>query len=304
MYPAKILLFGEYSLLCGSKALAVPFRNYFGKWSKSEYCAEFTHVLVKFANYLEDAEEVPFSMDIQKFRKDIASGLYFESSVPISYGVGSSGALCAAFYGNYVNNPIPHDCPDNQLPDLKKHLSFLESYFHGSSSGMDPMVSYTNAALFFDGKGTIKRISMAGEIWEKISVFLIDTKRHGNTGANIKLFNEMLHENYYAREIQTNYNKLVNRCIDDFMEHKATDFVSSVNKLSHKQQSLFEPMILSEYLKYFHIDGDTSKFALKLCGSGGGGFLLGFTSDLEYVNKQFTAEGLKVIPVKPNEYRK
>ncbi|NJL74492.1 MAG: hypothetical protein HC892_05065 [Saprospiraceae bacterium] len=36
-----------------------------------------------------------------QFQQAIEAGLYFESSIPIGYGVGSSGALTAALYDTF-----------------------------------------------------------------------------------------------------------------------------------------------------------------------------------------------------------
>jgi mevalonate kinase len=298
MYPAKILLFGEYSLMHGSNALAVPFRNYYGKWSFSQYCAEYTHLLFKFSDYLEDTQnKFPFAIDVQKFRKDLALGLYFESSIPISYGIGSSGALCAAFYGNYVKDPISVQCNDQELVELKRHLSLLEGYFHKTSSGIDPLVSYTNAAILHKADGSIQRLTSVDAKFDRVSLFLIDTKIYGTTSYNITLFNDLLKEEYYLNEFRGSYKVLVNKCISMYLESEHRDFISTVGKLSSQQQSFFEPMIPSGFLKYFQIAEDTAKFSLKLCGSGGGGFLLGFTSDIEYVNKLFQADSVKLINV-------
>ena len=78
MFPAKILLFGEYSLMQGSNALAIPFRNYFGEWSRSTFDTGSAPLLLEFANYLENKQNgIPFKIDIQKFKKDISLNLCF-----------------------------------------------------------------------------------------------------------------------------------------------------------------------------------------------------------------------------------
>ena len=38
--------------------------------------------------------------------ESIKSGLYFESSIPIGYGIGSSGALVAALYEKYCSEKV------------------------------------------------------------------------------------------------------------------------------------------------------------------------------------------------------
>lgn len=299
MFPAKILLFGEYSLMHGSDALSVPFRNYGGEWSWSNQNAGSNHMLLNFADYLEsNLNEMPFEFNIGKFRSDISLGLYFESTIPISYGLGSSGALCAALYERYITNPISSNCSNNDLLTLRTHLSVLERYFHGTSSGIDPLVSYTNAALIFENSGTIRRLDLSVVNYDQISIFLVDTQTYGSTSHHIQIFKDLLKENYYVQELKNNYNPLVNKCIKSFIDRKIPAFLSHVSSLSKNQQSFFEPMIPSGFLKYFKIAEETSKFAIKLCGSGGGGFLLGFTSDMEYVTTLFSHDDIKLLTVK------
>jgi mevalonate kinase len=40
---------------------------------------------------------------------------------------------------------------------------------------------------------------------------------------------------------------------------------------------------------------DTNDYYLKLCGSGGGGYILGFTEDLEKAKKSLTGYNLEVV---------
>lgn len=302
IYPAKILLFGEYSLMYGSHALAVPFWNFSGRWSQNHKNAGFTLALLKFAAYLEENQSTaPFVVNIQGFKNDLKDGVYFESSIPMGYGVGSSGALCAAFYERYVEDRILPDCADDQLARLKTHFSFIESFFHGSSSGIDPLISYTKSAIYFGEDDFLKRISLDDNHMEHVSVFLIDSKKQGNTSRNIQLFKDLLKEAYYLQELKGNYIPLVNKCISMFLEDKPIDFLSLVTRLSGKQQSLFEPMMPVEFLKYFQLARESGRFSLKLCGSGSGGFMLGFTSDMEHVDSLLDNSGVKPVPVRFGE---
>ena len=40
--------------------------------------------------------------DLDQMASDISKGMYFDSSIPPGYGVGSSGALVAAVYDRYA----------------------------------------------------------------------------------------------------------------------------------------------------------------------------------------------------------
>ena len=52
----------------------------------------------------EQPELVTFDLDTLK--NDVETGMYFDSSIPQGYGVGSSGALVAAIYDKYAKNKI------------------------------------------------------------------------------------------------------------------------------------------------------------------------------------------------------
>ena len=95
-----------------------------------------------------ECRELPHAADynLVHFEEELNRGLYFESSIPQGYGAGSSGALIAAFYEHFSISPITNPS-DTHLKELKKELGVLESYFHGNSSGTDPLVSYLKHSL-------------------------------------------------------------------------------------------------------------------------------------------------------------
>ena len=74
-------------------------------------------------------------------------GLYFDSSIPQGYGVGSSGALVAAIYDKYASDKITvlENLTRDKLLKLKSIFSMMESFFHGKSSGLDPLNSYLSS---------------------------------------------------------------------------------------------------------------------------------------------------------------
>ena len=46
------------------------------------------------------------SFNLSDLKIDIDRGMYFDSSIPQGYGVGSSGALVASIYDKYANDKI------------------------------------------------------------------------------------------------------------------------------------------------------------------------------------------------------
>lgn len=47
-----------------------------------------------------------FNFRFDEIEKDLQEGMYFDSSIPRGYGVGSSGAIVAAIYDKYAEDKI------------------------------------------------------------------------------------------------------------------------------------------------------------------------------------------------------
>ena len=60
--------------------------------------------------------------------------MYFDSSIPQGYGVGSSGALVAAIYDQYALNKITvlENLTKDKLVQLKTVFAAMESFFTGN----------------------------------------------------------------------------------------------------------------------------------------------------------------------------
>ena len=56
-------------------------------------------------------------------------------------------------------------------------------------------------------------------------------------------------------------------------------------------------MIPEAFRKIWQYGLETHSYYLKLCGSGGGGFLLGFTDDLEKARTELRNQDIEIIPV-------
>ena len=113
LFYSKILLFGEYGIIQDSKGLSIPYNFYNGalKTDKnpSEEAKKSNDNLIRFVTYLENLQtEQPelVTFDLLTLKNNVESGMYFDSSIPQGYGVGSSGALVAAIYDKYAQNKI------------------------------------------------------------------------------------------------------------------------------------------------------------------------------------------------------
>jgi mevalonate kinase len=110
LFYAKILLFGEYGIIRDSKGLAIPYNAYRGALKTSENLEGATKKsnenLYKFYIYLTSLNSDLISFNLQEFKTDLENGMYFDSSIPQGYGVGSSGALVASVYDKYAHDKI------------------------------------------------------------------------------------------------------------------------------------------------------------------------------------------------------
>lgn len=186
-FNSKILLFGEYSIIQESMGLSVPYEIFNGQLSldtpedvPAEFIAASRDAISGFATYLQqlhDKGELMARIDLDALSADMDNGLYFHSNIPQGFGIGSSGALVAAVYDRYAQEKITMDQhPDSStIQQLKAHLAQMESYFHGSSSGVDPLICYLNIPLLITSKKEIEPVKMAFNRDGKGAIFLIDT---------------------------------------------------------------------------------------------------------------------------------
>jgi len=117
--------------------------------------------------------------------------MYFDSSIPQGYGVGSSGAIVAAFYDKYAQNKITvlENLTREKLLKLKTIFSEMESYFHGKSSGLDPLNSYLSLPILINSKDNIEATGIPSQKQEgKGAVFLLDSGIIGETAPMVSIF--------------------------------------------------------------------------------------------------------------------
>ena len=97
LFYSKILLFGEYGIIQDSKGLSIPYNFYNGALKREENpspeAIESNGHLKRFVVYLENLQnEQPdlVTFDIATLKNDVASGMFFNSSIPQIYGGGSN----------------------------------------------------------------------------------------------------------------------------------------------------------------------------------------------------------------------
>ena len=301
LFYAKILLFGEYGIIENSQGLTLPYSFYKGcfKFStlESEFEKKSNESLKKYWEYLAKLElPEQFRLDLSALKKDIENGLFFDSNIPQGYGVGSSGALVAAIFDRYsVVQHKPEEIGKNELKELKKVFGELESFFHGKSSGIDPLICYMNLPILIENKENVGRVEIPEENQGKGAIFLIDSGVVGETGPMVQIFFEKLKNEGFRKTLKEEFIKYNNACIQSFLNKEMTPFFKNMKALSKWAYEHFRPMIPDSVFNAWKKGLDTNAYYLKLCGSGGGGYILGFTKDYEKAEKMLKGFHKEVI---------
>jgi mevalonate kinase len=297
-YPSKILLFGEYTIIKGAYALAIPVFQFSGKWDfvRKNQANIFRADLDKFADYLDELNKKGNELndlDINKFKKQIQKGLYFNSNIPHGYGAGSSGALCAAVYERFSNKK---NIATNAIgiSELRNNLARLESFFHGSSSGIDPLVSFINQSVLIK-HGQNKLVQLPSSNNSKGVVFLLDTGIERKTEPFVKLFLDKCKEDTFVKVCEKQLSVYNEKAIEYFLNAQWKELFKMVHQISLFQLEYFNEMIPKEFVSDWKLGLKKDLFKLKLCGAGGGGFILGFTANFEETAQALSNKNLMPI---------
>lgn len=261
-FHAKILLFGEHLINLGCDALSIPYPSFSGQLQPSE------NLDPRIEKYLAFLHQQKFDfLDQDKLSQ--RPRLMFASDIPEGYGCGSSGAIVAASYDRFKAKDV------SNKQHLKDYFSKMESYFHGVSSGTDPMISYLNKPIRFTSSGDIIVLQDLEFPLDEFTLVLIDSgkPREGKTFINW----------FMAKSNDSNFRDQLNKvliphtqtCIESLSGDRSQDFLSSFQSISHFQFHLMQKMI-PQHIKTLWASGlDSQKFFLKICGAGGGGFFIG-----------------------------
>src|SRR5690606_28744578 len=106
-------------------------------------------------------------IDLLKMKEDLDQGIWFDSDIPQGFGLGSSGAVIAAIFEKYGH-------PTRSIDGDKDKLARLEDFFHGSSSGLDPLVSHNQKPLLIHN---FNKVEVLEERPNLEGFFLLNTGR-------------------------------------------------------------------------------------------------------------------------------
>lgn len=306
LFYAKILLFGEYGIIKDSKGLAIPFNAFkgalrFQEDTSSEIASSSNSHLKSYAAYLKNQvaeQRLDVSFDFERLDADLEKGMYFDSSIPMGYGVGSSGAIVAAIYDRYADEKVSvlGSLTRDKLLTLKGQFAIMESHFHGTSSGLDPLNSYLSLPILIHAKDHVESTPIPSQNQAgKGAVFLLDSGITGETAPMVQLFMENLKNKQFEEVMREQFVQYTDACIDHFLSGNIRSLFSDLRKLSGVVFDHFKPMIPMNFHDIWKKGLETDTYYLKLCGSGGGGYFLGFTQDLEATKKALDGHQLEVV---------
>jgi len=274
--PAKVLLFGEHIINRGARGLAVPTYNYSGffRFEKlnDKSFTDSNQSLHKLAEYIIGNDAIQKYIDTNQLLSDIEDGLIFESNIPIGYGLGSSGALVAALVKAYGDKKILAA----NLHEQKKFLSAIESFFHGKSSGLDPIVSFIGEPLIVSDLST-ERATIKKSKNQYVDVSLIDTNISRSTSTWVNRFLKRSKVAPFDKVLELSYKPANELCIESFLANKHANFWKALKIISQLQYDYLTDFIPKSFHQIWKDGLQNNEYYLKICGAGGGGFILCFS---------------------------
>jgi mevalonate kinase len=274
-FYSKVLLFGEYSVIKGGMGLAVPCKKYFGQleFNKDPIAPNFQ--LNDFAEYLGQRTLLAQLIDIEQLKIDIKKQLYFKSNIPFGHGVGSSGALCAALFSKYS---FDKGFINKDLGYLQDIMALMESYYHGTSSGLDCLISLINRPVIITSRSTVN-ICEEPKLDDLGFFYLFETGMSRKTAPYVHQFLKEYSDNDVFKESFDQFQNYSNQIIHTLQGGHKGEFLKLMDKISQVQLLYFANMIPHHIKNYWSQGLKSGEYFMKLCGAGGGGFFLVFSHE-------------------------
>ncbi len=292
--------------------LSIPYSHFRGeldfigrdKYTDLTFARESNKLLRLFADHLKKIlleKDLPFGFEIYDFLKDVEKGLFFESTIPQGFGLGSSGALVAAVVDKYGESGLSQlkRKTKNNILRMKEVFSVFESFFHGTSSGLDPLNCYVKSPLLIENKNDIKVVNLPDNTnLDNGAIFLVNSGKPRKTGPLVDIFlDKAKNDNIFYQSIHDKFIPFTNNCIQALLKGDIKTFFDNLKQLSAYQHEFLARMIPESLRGVWEQGMKTDDYNMKLCGSGGGGYLLGFTKDYDRTQAQFAENKVEIIPV-------
>ena len=124
---------------------------------------------------------------------------------------------------------------------------------------------------------------------------MVDSGEIGKTAPMISLFMENMKNEAFNNLIIERFIRYSDACIENFINGNINLLFTNIKSLSKFVLKNLKPMIPNTFHQLWKTGIDSETYYLKLCGSGGGGFILGFTEDFEKAQKKLKDYPLKLV---------
>jgi mevalonate kinase len=172
----------------------------------------------------------------------------------------------------------------------------MESFFHGKSSGLDPLNSYLSLPILINSKDSIEPAGIPSQAKNgNGAVFLLDSGIVGETAPMVQIFMDNMKQEGFRNIIKEKFVKHTDACVDNFLAGDFKSLFGNIKHLSNVVLDNFKPMIPKQFHELWKRGIETNDYYLKLCGSGGGGYILGFTEDFEKAKAALKDHKLEVV---------
>lgn len=265
VYCGKALLYGEYTTVLGGSALAVPITTLCSRWSMRQNSRDAQ--LLGLYDYLTAKSIFADLLDLPRLRSDLLLGWHLESEIPHGYGAGSSGSVVAAVYDRYHRKVI------GDIDELLTVFANIESYYHGSSSGMDALVSYVvTPTSKIDNKVQMWSEAFASLIG--VAVYLVDTGTARSTATLVSNFMSQLQcDDKFANHV-SQMRQIADQCVATVVGLEAGNLLALTSTLSKLQFKAMPHCIPAQLRDPWSQTLEREDVSFKLCGAGGGGYLM------------------------------
>jgi mevalonate kinase len=222
-------------------------------------------IMRKLQQWCAEKAELNAIIDSAAFLQALNKDEQLVTNIPMGYGLGSSGAVVAAIYDRFKKKDVA------DLDVLKELLGGMEAIFHGKSSGLDPLVSFLNkAVLISEGKTETQPVR------NTLKFELYDTEISRSTAHLVETFMERTKDEAYNNLIREVYIPMSNECIAMWQEGNRTALLDKLKSLSAFQLEYFNFAIPTNMQKAWERSLSEGTHIYKLCGAGGGGYMLSF----------------------------
>ena len=155
----------------------------------------------------------------------------------------------------------------------------MENYFHGKSSGLDATVCYLHKAVLLNKGEVVKTFDLPESEKPKLKLFLLNTHAVRSTSTYVNLFLEKCKDKKFREIIERILVPATNIAIESFIDKKDVELMSCVKLISQLQFDLLPEFIPERFKSVWREGLRNNEYHLKICGAGGGGFIIGFAKE-------------------------